>query len=81
MIGSTAFFVASMMAQASETPAAATLALDPNDKIVCRREAPTGSLIASRKICHSKREWSELADAGRREAEKLQGKPSPPTSE
>lgn len=35
------------------------------EKLICRREAPVGSLIASRKRCYTRAEWDQIADAAR----------------
>lgn len=34
------------------------------DKLICRRETPIGSLIASRKICMTKEQWQKRTDDG-----------------
>ena len=34
------------------------------DKLVCKREVPVGSLIASRKMCLTKEQWRKRADDG-----------------
>ena len=54
--------------------AAAAYAADPKpataqpgadkDKLICRREVPIGSLIASRKICLTKSEWDRRETDG-----------------
>ena len=44
-------------------PAAAEPAAKPGadkDKLVCKREVPVGSLIASRKRCMTKAQWTAL---------------------
>lgn len=35
------------------------------EKLICRREAPIGSMIASRKRCYTKAEWERIAEAAR----------------
>ena len=44
-------------------PAAQTAAtVDPMDKVVCKREEETGSLVKKKKkVCATKRQWEELA--------------------
>ena len=37
---------------------------DDKDKVICRREVPVGSLIASRKMCLTKSQWQKRADEG-----------------
>jgi hypothetical protein len=34
------------------------------DQLVCKREVPVGSLIASRKLCMTKEQWRKRADDG-----------------
>ena len=34
------------------------------DKLICRREVPIGSLIATRKVCLTKQQWQKRADDG-----------------
>ena len=50
------------------------------DKLICRREVPIGSLIASRKMCLTKAQWEARARDGNEEARKMvydnQGRPS-----
>lgn len=36
--------------------------------VICKREVPIGSLIASRKICMNKSEWDARATRGNEEA-------------
>ena len=50
--------------QAAEAP-------DPSgekEKLICKREVPIGSLIASRKICLTKSQWTKRAEDGNEEA-------------
>ena len=39
-----------------------------DNPVVCRREVPIGSLIASRKICLTKSQWEARAQRGNEEA-------------
>ena len=39
-----------------------------DNPVVCKREVPIGSLIASRKICMTKTEWDARATRGNEEA-------------
>lgn len=49
----------------AQTPAPAAPAVasaDPMDKVVCRREEETGSLVKKKKkVCATKRQWEALA--------------------
>ena len=75
VIGSTSLFIVAMMAEAAATPPPAT-PVNPLDKVVCHREVETGSLVRSRKECRTRREWSLLADAARRDAQTMRERSS-----
>lgn len=66
-------------ASAQPAAAAADTADDPN-KLICRREVPVGSLIASRKMCLTKAQWAERerigSEVARRMVEDNQGRPT-----
>ncbi len=34
----------------------------PEDRVICHRETPTGSLIATRELCMTKAEWNALEE-------------------
>lgn len=44
---------------------------DGKDKLVCKREVPIGSLIASRKRCMTKAQWAQFERDGNEEARKM----------
>ncbi len=66
---SSAIAVALLFSQAAaDAPAkiaVATTAAE-QDKVVCRKEAPTGSMVKKKK-CRTVRAWTELSEATRRE--------------
>lgn len=76
MIGSTSFIIIAIMAEASATPPAPPKPVDPLDKVVCHREMETGSLTRVIKECRTRREWSEIADAVRRDAQTMRERSS-----
>ncbi|MBA2919602.1 hypothetical protein GON01_11125 [Sphingomonas sp. MAH-20] len=41
-----------------------------DNRVICRREVPIGSLIASRKVCLTKSQWEERSTRGNEEARK-----------
>ena len=53
---------------AAEQPNAAKPDKDP---LICKREVPIGSLIATRKMCLTKKEWQKRADDGNATARAL----------
>ena len=65
MIGVTAFAGigaanASEPAAAPPVPATATAAADPNMEMVCRKSKETGSLVKTKKRCHTKSQWAYI---------------------
>lgn len=52
-------------------PAAANTEIDPLDKIKCRREIETGSLVKAKKICHTMRQWNRISDDARADTDRL----------
>ncbi|GAO38250.1 hypothetical protein SCH01S_10_00600 [Sphingomonas changbaiensis NBRC 104936] len=64
--------VTTMLLLAAADPNAATGAQpEPKEKLICRREVPIGSLIASRKICLTKSQWDKRATDGNEAARKM----------
>jgi hypothetical protein len=41
------------------------------DKLICKREVPVGSLIASRKVCLTQAQWTQRIEDGNRETRKM----------
>lgn len=73
LLGTTAAFAPDDAAPAkAEKPA--------GEKMICRRETPIGSLIASRKTCMTAKQWQARAERGNDEARKMvydnQGRPT-----
>lgn len=63
-MASTAVFAADPPATAAPAaaPATAAAALDPEQKMICKRVKETGSLIKSTKTCHTKQQWTYIND-------------------
>jgi hypothetical protein len=38
--------------------------VNPEDQMVCRRVKETGSLVKSKKTCHTRRQWAYIDDVG-----------------
>ena len=55
---------------AASTTAPAT-PVDPLDKVRCVRETVTGSLVSSRKVCHTIREWRRISGDAEEEARRI----------
>jgi hypothetical protein len=72
--------VLAMPVAAQKTPAAPAQVGADKDKLICKREVPVGSLIASRKTCMTKAQWEAQArdgnDEARRMVEMNQGRPT-----
>lgn len=47
---------------ATPTPAADTAAQDRMQQIVCRKDKVIGSLVATKKTCHSRAQWAYIDD-------------------
>ena len=63
----------SMLAAATVAAAAGpvTVPADPLEKVQCVREEVTGSLVVTRKVCHTVREWRNISDNAQNEARRL----------
>lgn len=44
---------------------------DRLEKVRCVREQVTGSLVSTRKVCHTEREWRRISDSAQNEARRL----------
>lgn len=60
--------------------ASAPATIDPLDKVKCVREDVTGSLVQSKKVCHTEREWRAIRNDAEEEARRITrpGAPSVP---
>jgi len=63
-------FIATVLLLLGAQPAAPD-ATEPKEKLICKREVPIGSLIASRKICLTKSQWEARAKDGNDQARKM----------
>lgn len=41
---------------------------DDENKMICRRELKTGSMVTATRRCHTKKEWARITDATSRAA-------------
>jgi hypothetical protein len=48
----------------AQSPSDGTKADENKDKLICKREVPIGSLIATRKMCLTKEQWRKRQDDG-----------------
>ena len=44
----------------------------PEDKLICRKYLETGSLVKSKRVCHTRADWARINDAARKNGEELQ---------
>ena len=44
---------------------------DPLQKVKCVREQVTGSLVSTRKVCHTEKEWRRIRDDAQTESRRL----------
>ena len=63
--------IALLFAAATATTPPAALPDDPLDKVRCKREEVTGSLVSSKKICHTEREWRRISGDAQDEARRI----------
>lgn len=59
------------IAISAETPPPPAPNADPMQQTVCRRQLETGSLVRSKKTCHSRAQWAYIDDANQDAARKL----------
>ena len=62
--------VLSAMAAAAE-PATPTASVDPAQQTVCRKDLETGSLVRSKRTCHTRAQWAFIDDENQRFSRKL----------
>jgi hypothetical protein len=74
MIISTGLLALIIMADATTSLPSAATPIDPMEKVVCRRYVETGSLVKSKRVCRTRREWVEADKNGRKTAEDLYDK-------
>jgi hypothetical protein len=55
----------------AQQPVQGSAAPDPGERMICKKEQETGSLIRSKKRCMTATEWERLASAGRFNAEDI----------
>lgn len=62
------------LAQTDPAPAAAAASVTSTDdnKQICKKEKPTGSRLAAKKVCRTKAEWDEFYRQQRQETEQMQ---------
>ena len=64
MFGAAALAMSTIAAAAEPVPAATTTTatIDPMQQVVCRRDRETGSLVKSKKTCHTRAQWQYIDD-------------------
>ena len=60
-----------MFAASAASPASTPASVDALDRVRCVREAVTGSLVSSRKVCHTEREWRRIRGDAEGEARRM----------
>lgn len=59
-------FVTAQPLAAQIPPATAPVGVPTKaDRVICKRSAPAGSLVETRRECHTREEWSRIAQAAR----------------
>lgn len=67
----TALLLVGTVAVAQDPSPAGQKPVDDKEKLICKREVPVGSLIASRKMCLTKSQWRKRSDDGNATARSL----------
>lgn len=70
MITTLSLFLVALAAEAAGPAAEATPATAEN-KVICRSYLVTGSLVAKRKVCHTKREWARTEQNAKDETSRM----------
>ncbi len=65
--------IAALLAVAQQPPPAPK----PGDRIVCHRQARTGTRFKS-SVCHTQAQWEEIAAAAQRNAHEMADRPAVP---
>lgn len=60
-----------MAGESGQPPATTASPVDPMDKMVCRRQAETGSLVRAKRECHTRRQWAYLDEQNQTAARNL----------
>jgi hypothetical protein len=71
--------VAAATPVAAQQPAAterSTLAAK-TERPICKRSAPSGSLVPTRRECHTRSEWNDIAQSGRAQAQDMVDRAAP----
>ncbi len=66
-----------ILASATDSAAASAVPVDPLDKVRCVRESVTGSLVQTKKVCHTEREWRAIRSNAEDEARRITRPGSP----
>jgi hypothetical protein len=72
LLGAAGLWAAAAAAQAGDPPpvnkdqaqtaaSGQTAKPDPQDRVICREEEVTGSILGGKRVCHTQREWDEMA--------------------
>lgn len=56
---------AAVLVMAASAPAQRKAAADDKDKLICKRDTETGSLVAKKRQCHTRKDWDRIAEAAR----------------
>lgn len=62
---------AAFAAEPAAAPAAPTAAADNSQEIICRKDKETGSLVKTKKTCHSRAQWAYIDDTNQQFSRKM----------
>jgi hypothetical protein len=64
--------LAAPLAAAEPVTAPPVAAVDRSQEIVCRKEKETGSLVKTKKTCHSRAQWAYIDDVNQAQTRSMQ---------
>ena len=62
---------AAFAAEPAAAPPAPTAAADNSQEIICRKDKETGSLVKTKKTCHSRAQWAYIDDTNQQFSRRL----------
>jgi hypothetical protein len=60
LIAASTLFLSFFAEAATATPPQPAAKPNENNKVICRRYKETGSLIATKRVCHTRQDWMKL---------------------
>ncbi len=71
MLAISGLMLSTVAMAAEQTPATPGAEIDPMQQMVCRKDKETGSLVKSKKTCHTRSQWAFIDDENQRTSRKF----------